>query len=175
MDRRSELTIGKLLIPFRLSMDFLIVFGAKYLVFFVVLGSLIVLTLIDKREQRKFLFATVIAGVTATILKQVASSVYDDPRPFTQGVHALIAHSIENGFPSDHTVLSFCAAALAFDFRRKIGLCLLLLSALVGISRVLAGVHHPIDVIAGAAIGILATWFAIWVVHRLDSRKDARS
>jgi undecaprenyl-diphosphatase len=56
-------------------------------------------------------------------------------------------------FPSGHTVTAFASAtALAF-MAPRLGKWLLLLAALIEVSRVIVGAHYPSDVIAGAALG----------------------
>jgi undecaprenyl-diphosphatase len=57
----------------------------------------------------------------------------------------------DNGFPSDHTLLATAIAFAIFHFNKKLGLFLFLLAVLVGVARILAGVHHAAD-IAGSLI-----------------------
>ncbi|MDE2439881.1 MAG: phosphatase PAP2 family protein [Betaproteobacteria bacterium] len=69
----------------------------------------------------------------------------------------LMAHS----FPSGHTVsaFSFVVAWLAlFGWRAA---PLVLLAALAGFSRVAVGAHWPVDVLAGAMVGLLGGWLGL--------------
>jgi hypothetical protein len=71
-------------------------------------------------------------------------------------------------FPSGHTTTAFAAAGLfvlGFDLRRM-SVLPIGLAALVGTSRMVAGVHWPIDVLAGAGGG----WLAAAVAIRLAGR-----
>lgn len=65
-----------------------------------------------------------------------------------------------NSFPSGHAQAAFCAAvALGMFVRRRwawIGG--LTFATLVSLSRIINGVHFPIDVIAGGAIGATTSW-----------------
>ncbi|WP_020650763.1 phosphatase PAP2 family protein [Solimonas variicoloris] len=62
-----------------------------------------------------------------------------------------------DSFPSGHTVTAFVVAgALACELRVTGRVLLLGAALLVGLSRVAAGVHWPVDVLAGAALGLVS-------------------
>jgi undecaprenyl-diphosphatase len=56
-------------------------------------------------------------------------------------------------FPSGHAAGSFAFASFVFVLNRRAGAPLLVVAALIALSRVALGVHYPSDVLAGAAIG----------------------
>ncbi|MFG2820980.1 phosphatase PAP2 family protein [Kitasatospora sp. NPDC048365] len=58
--------------------------------------------------------------------------------------------------PSNHTVIVFAGAAALWHVDRRLGALALLLAAVMGLSRVLVGVHYPHDVLLGAAVGTAA-------------------
>jgi undecaprenyl-diphosphatase len=79
-------------------------------------------------------------------------------------------------FPSGHATTAFAAAgvlcawagALPTRGRRRLARALALaLAALTGIARIYAGAHWPLDVLAGAAIGSLAAFVAVFVVGKV--------
>lgn len=57
-------------------------------------------------------------------------------------------------FPSTHTVLPMAAAGGAFLVHRALGYAALAAAALMAFSRVYVGVHYPLDVLAGALLGV---------------------
>ena len=60
------------------------------------------------------------------------------------------AHTHSNlSFPSAHTTTSFCGARMY----RRLGLPLYPLAVAIAASRLALRVHHPSDVVAGAALG----------------------
>ncbi|MEO0974608.1 MAG: phosphatase PAP2 family protein, partial [Pseudomonadota bacterium] len=72
-------------------------------------------------------------------------------------------------FPSGHTFATFSVAGVLLAFTRQTSLRLLLLlgAAAIGLSRVFVGVHWPLDVIAGAAGGLLTATFAVFASRML--------
>jgi len=149
------------------------IFGARYLFALVLLGAAAVVLKLPRERRTLFFKQAGIAGVLAFVLTKVAGGLYFDPRPFTRGAPALIAHAPDNGFPSDHTVLCMTAALLTFTVSRWVGAVLLLFTALVALCRVLSGIHTPLDVVAGAMIGLLSFALALQVTRRQSGAKGA--
>ncbi|WP_417362317.1 phosphatase PAP2 family protein [Gallaecimonas pentaromativorans] len=81
------------------------------------------------------------------------------PRPVValQGVQAFIKPSDQFSLPSGHTAAAFVMASMAIGHFGLVGLLLLPWAMLVGLSRVLLGVHFPSDILAGAALGSCVT------------------
>lgn len=74
---------------------------------------------------------------------------YPDPLP-------LVPNPDTPSFPSGHAATSFaCAATLARFAPRRVAIVLYVLAALIAYSRVYVGVHYPLDVIAGAVLGLV--------------------
>jgi undecaprenyl-diphosphatase len=68
----------------------------------------------------------------------------------------LVREPTTNSFPSGHAATSFaCAATLAPFAPRHARPVLYLLAAAIAYSRVYVGVHYPLDVLGGAALGLL--------------------
>src|SRR5205085_9776549 len=75
----------------------------------------------------------------------------------------------DHSFPSGHTSISFCSA----EFMRKrygweYGVPAYALASFVGYTRVESKQHHPLDVVAGAAIGILSSYIFTRPYHGLS-------
>ncbi len=88
------------------------------------------------------------AGVTDVIKLTV-----DRARPVD---HPLVGEPTTHSFPSGHAATSFaCAATLAPFAPRQAKPVLYVLAAAIAYSRVYVGVHYPLDVLGGAALGLL--------------------
>ncbi len=149
-------------------MDNLIIFCAKYLIFILIFVVFAVWIKIPAKIRWQFAAAVVLAGVTALILSKLAGRFYFHHRPFVvQNIKPLIPHGDDNGFPSDHTLLATALALVVFFYRRRVGAVLLTLAAVVGISRILAHVHWPIDILGGLFLGVLAGWASYLLAKKL--------
>lgn len=148
----------------------IIVIMASYLVFAEVgLAIGYMLKVVNKKEWLKYLIIILVAAVLAYVMSRIAGQRYYDTRPYIE-LHkaAIITAAHDNGFPSDHMLLAGLAASIVFIKSWRVGLCLWVLTILVGAGRVLALVHHPIDVAVSALIAILATLIAFVVYVLLD-------
>ena len=61
-------------------------------------------------------------------------------------------------FPSSHAVNLFAAAYFLSQPFRRLAPVFYGIAAVVGYSRVYLGIHYPLDVMGGAAIGLLIAW-----------------
>ena len=114
------------------------------------------------------------AGLTAYLLAKLIGSVFqpESLRPFQQmGVDAGALYLNNPGFPSDHMLFATAITlAVWFETRNKqLTITLVILTALVGIGRVLALVHTPLDVLGGFAIACVG---GLWYLQR-DQQKPS--
>lgn len=131
---------------------------------FLICIAVIILSVIFKKDNVKkiaclCLISLLLADGIALILKYV---IYE-PRPsmILEDVRLLIVEKDPFSFPSGHTT-STCAVLFTLIFKLKnriLDVILILCCFLVAFSRIYCGVHYPIDVVAGAAIGIVSAYF----------------
>ena len=132
-----------------------------------------VLAAIYWRRPAIFLYVTLadlIAGVSSALLRH-AIGRERPPLRFPEP-HPLVHVPGNPSFPSGHAATSFaCAATLAW-LTPLSPVALYALAALIAFSRVYVGVHYPLDVIGGAALGLgVATALRLLVEGR---RRSAR-
>lgn len=149
-------------------MDSVIIFCAKYLFAAVILLYILAVYQASKRDRKALVIAVVIAGITAVILDKLSGKLYYDPRPFvSHNVTPLIKHAADNGFPSEHTILSMTIGILLFYYRRRLGALAIVVAYIVGIARIAAHVHSPIDIIGGIVIGAVAATAGYFAARKL--------
>jgi undecaprenyl-diphosphatase len=115
-------------------------------------------------------------AVTLLLTDQLSSHLIkpwvDRTRPCfsVPGVTALIHQVRSASFPSSHAANGFGAATVfALRYRRWAGAAFGT-AALVGISRVYAGVHYPSDMLAGALLGAGCALLVAWGLGRVFAR-----
>jgi undecaprenyl-diphosphatase len=116
--------------------------------------------MVENRPRRAVVYAAAAAVVALAVNYVLSHLLPFRPRPFVylppDQVHRLLAHANDSSFPSDHAAGSFAIATAFFYAGRKAGWWAVLLAALIAVARVFTGLHWPTDVLAGAAVGILA-------------------
>ena len=156
-------------------MHALVTLVAKYFIIVPFLCALYVWLRLDRRDRLRFILVGLVTGVVAILLAKIGNQLYYDPRPFV--AHHTVPyfhHGNDNGFPSDHTLLSATLAFVTLRFDRRWGALALLAALMVGAARVIAGVHHLADIAGSfifAGIGVLA---AIAVDNYVSRRTAGR-
>ena len=97
---------------------------------------------------------------------------YYHPRPFLvlQNVHQLLEHDTESSFPSGHASFYFAIATAVYLYNKKAGYTYFVLAALMGFARVFVGVHWPLDIIAGAGLGIVTPLLINFLKQKMPGR-----
>lgn len=141
-----------------MSRDGLIVFAAKDL-FLVIPAIASIYWLKAPSRTKKYLFFLGMAvALISVVVGQAIAHFYFDPRPFVIGhFKPLIPHVADNGFPSDHTLLSAVIAATLTTASVPVGVALWVITGFVAVARVSAGLHHAIDVIGSISIAAVVT------------------
>lgn len=143
-------------------------FISEYLIFFLILPFVYFLTIKDWKTIRNILLAVIIAW----ILREIASILWYEPRPFIIDSTKLLYHTsltAKNGsFFSGHASTAMAMACGVYWGYKKTGLILIVLAIIVGIGRFLAGLHYPIDVVVGLFVGFLVSYQIKSIMHRID-------
>lgn len=151
-------------------LDFLMVFGAEYLIFltFLTVG---VLTLIGSVKERKALIIVALGFLIQFIIRKVVHVIYFEPRPFvTYQITPLIEHAANAAFPSGHTTIMATVASAYYFCKSKFTLLFILLMLWVGLSRIFVGVHYPLDILGGILTGFISVALA-WPLKNLLKQK----
>lgn len=92
--------------------------------------------------------------------------IFNRPRPYEKFATTSVFGKNKNGesMPSRHTACAFIIAMAFMYVSIPLGIAYLIISTLIMISRVLAGVHFISDVIAGMAISLLYGYFSFFII-----------
>ena len=106
---------------------------------------------------KRLIILIVLSVPLAYLLARLMGLFYSHEQPFAvYGFEPLIPHAIDNSFPSDHVALGGAIATSVLFLHRRLGLLVWLLVVSVGLLRVVAGLHYPLDIVGGVCAGILA-------------------
>jgi undecaprenyl-diphosphatase len=152
-------------------MTVLITIAGQYLIIVVGLIAVVATIFSEKTVRWSIIKLAILSFGLAFLIAYIAGILYYDARPFAvENIQPLIPHLPDNGFPSDHTLAATVTAAVIFVYRRKLGILLGVLGILVGVTRIMAYLHHPIDIVASILIAVIATFCALQILKKLDRR-----
>jgi len=128
------------------------------------------------KSWRQFIFIGIIYGVSAFLTGIFKHFLWFIERPFGvldlklsktyKWVPGLDLHTVKS-FPSGHTTTAFCLLfGLALIIKnKKIGVALMILACLIGISRTYLSLHFLMDLISGAFLGV-ATALGMYYIFK---------
>jgi undecaprenyl-diphosphatase len=139
----------------------------SYILVYLIIISLII-WIIFYQEQIKKLFSTLLIALSTIVtwlIAEIIKNVSAINRPII--INPII---VEKGFsfPSVHASLTMVIAVVMLcSLNKKIGVWLIFFSVLIGISRVVLGVHYPVDVLAGWILGSIIGFVFIKLFNKL--------
>lgn len=148
--------------------DIIIVFLASYLQYFLVAAFLLLLFFWRYSKQKKFriFWVAAISVIIARLgITEIIRFFYHRPRPFVvYPVHQLLSEN-EWSFPSGHSAFFFALAAAVYLYNKKWGAGFFLAAVLMNVSRVMAGVHYPSDILGGMIVGIFTACITLYFLN----------
>lgn len=136
--------------------DTVIVFGAKYLPYIIVVSlALFIIFGRDRKQGLKIILCALASAVFARlIITELIRYFYHSPRPFMVYDFTPLIYDFNNSFPSGHAAFFFALATAIFLFHKKWGVAYFLGAIIIILSRIIAGIHWPTDVLGGIIVGI---------------------
>jgi undecaprenyl-diphosphatase len=147
--------------------DWFFVFFAKYFPYIIFI-SFICLILKEKDINKKiylFILSFLVEVLNRGIITEAIRFFYNRPRPFVAlGVDSLFSYQATPAFPSGHTVFLVSLALIVFLISKKWGWIFFSSAVVVGIARVICGVHYPFDIVGGIIVSIIGFFIIyLWV------------
>jgi undecaprenyl-diphosphatase len=120
--------------------------------------------------------AAALAITTSALLVTLLKDLFDRARPpiADPGVDPIGIVPASASFPSGHAATAFAAAVAVALVYPRLGRPLLVLAAVVALSRVYLGVHYALDVAAGTLLGIAVGIASAWLVNAVAPATRAR-
>lgn len=138
--------------------DKLIYFLSNDFGYFLIIFSILFLIFHDSETNRQrikesliFAFSVFCSFVLVLILKDL----FVNPRPFLiyPNIKTLFIYGYNESFPSGHAAFYGAMAAAIFIYHKKVGFWFICGAVLIGLARVVSGVHFPLDILFGFIFG----------------------
>ncbi|MEW5908015.1 MAG: phosphatase PAP2 family protein [Patescibacteria group bacterium] len=152
--------------------DSLVIFFAKYLQYFLIFFFIVLLIFWKYKHNDKIRIILVTAGsiiISRLAITELVRFFYYRPRPFfSHNVYQLFfknSGTFSSSFPSGHSAFFFAMSAAIYFYNKKWGAVFFIASILMNISRVIAGIHYPSDILWGMIIGI-ASAYSVFILSK---------
>lgn len=146
---------------------------------YIVLFPFLILFFVKEKKKGLIIFAIsffsiLLADGISNALKEVVGR--ERPCNLFENVHLLVGCSKSFSMPSGHATNAFAFVTPFFLMtRNRMKYIFLFIAVLVALSRIFVGVHYPLDVVAGAAVGSLSalsvTYLFLWSERRYREKQ----
>lgn len=141
----------------------------------VVIGIYVIsiIYLLIEKDKRIFLF--IIIPALDLFFVSILRNILNRPRPYDElNYTPLVKYKSGKGksFPSRHTASGIIIAMACLYINKTLGVFTMILGLLIGISRVIVGVHYIKDVIFGIIISIIFGYigfFLFWLFMNINA------
>lgn len=115
----------------------------------------------------KMIIEAIISAILARfVIVEFIRWIWQRPRPFVENnVNLLLTHNA-SAFPSGHAAFFFAISTVLYLYNKKAGIFFFIASFLICLARVFAGIHWPLDILAGAVVGV----FSGYLVHKISKK-----
>jgi len=105
-------------------------------------------------QKKKEILLVFFSGCLAWFFAYILKILIHIPRPFAAflSIHNLFSET-GYAFPSGHATFFSALAFSIFFMHKKAGYVFLFFAILIGLARIVAGVHFPIDILGGFILG----------------------
>jgi undecaprenyl-diphosphatase len=150
--------------------DKIIIFLADYLPYILILLTIIYAFRADFgkfslrhpfgifKKRIGFLLDTLGLATISWLVANILKGIINSPRPFIvfkESIIPLFSHGGMDSFPSGHASFFSALALSMFLVNKKLGYIVAACALLIGITRIISGIHFPADIIFGYLIGLL--------------------
>ncbi len=157
-------------------LDKFMVFAADKMGYFLI--AFVVVLFWKKDYFKKIIFVSWGSALVARfVFVELARYFIYSPRPFLvlDGVNQLMNHELESSFPSGHASFYFALAMGVYLYNKKAGWVYFSLAGLLGFARIFVSVHWPLDILAGAGLGIATAVLVNYLVNYFKQKMSRRT
>lgn len=129
---------------------------------------LLIIWAIFVSQKKMFNFSLLfLSGISAWLVANILKITMKVNRPFVD--LGIIPLRLEDGFsfPSQHMAVFTALSVALFLINKKVGFVFLIIAILIGLSRIVVGVHYPLDILGGLFVGALVGFIFIKIFKKI--------
>ncbi len=159
-----------------IGFDAIIVFCAKYLPYIMVASlSLFFIFSKDRKRELKMILCAIASAVLARlVITEIIRYFYPVGRPFVVYQFTPLLYDFASSFPSGHAAFFSALAMAIFFFHKKWGIAYFLGAIIISISRIMAGIHWPMDILGGLVAGIGSAALVHFLIKKISRNSPER-
>ena len=128
----------------------------------------------QKRFRQRVKEIIIMLGSTflAWALVLIVKKMFNNPRPFIlyPDIQTLFIYGGEDSFPSGHAAFYGALAVSIFAYHKRVGFVFAVGALLVGLARIIAGVHFPLDILMGFIFGASVSVLVYYTIRTLAKK-----
>jgi undecaprenyl-diphosphatase len=121
---------------------------------------------ISKKKMFNFSFLF-LSVISSWLISNIIKYFIAIERPFRVFDITPLYNEMGFSFPSQHSAVFATIATCIFFLNKKWGIFFIIVAILVGLSRIVIGVHYPMDILGGFLVGLLVGLFFIKIFKRI--------
>lgn len=122
----------------------------------------------DKKRGAREVATIILIALAAWIVASIMKHLFYTPRPFLAlpDVTLLLPHEADGAFPSGHATFYSALAMAMYFYHKKIAVVFAVSAVIIGIARIMVGVHFPVDILAGLILGPIIAYATYFLINK---------
>jgi membrane-associated phospholipid phosphatase len=123
------------------------------------------------KQKWKEIVLVFFSGIFAWVLAHVIKGIVQTPRPYLvlENIFPLLDKT-DFSFPSGHATFFMALATAIFLSHKKAGYIFGFFALLIGLARIITGVHFPVDILGGYLLGATIACLVRLVYDRVNKK-----
>ena len=149
-------------------LDFSGIFFAQYLAY-ILIALLFLFLIYNFKRYWKMVIEAGISAVLARLIVEIIRWFWYNPRPFMENnVNLILPYKATSSFPSGHAAFFFALSCSVYFYNKKAGILFFIASFFIVLARVFVGIHWPMDILAGALVGVISALFVNFLLNKFS-------
>jgi membrane-associated phospholipid phosphatase len=120
------------------------------------------------KQKWKEIVLVFFSGIFAWSIATVLKIIFHTPRPYLTLENVVpLLDKTDFSFPSGHATFFMALGVAIFLSHKKAGYYFIIFALIIGIARIIAGVHFPVDIFVGFVLGALIAYLVRVINDRI--------